>query len=157
MFVTLEDYVEDTKEKFKNKVYVRVYLRKCVDHFFGLYWDWFVWIARNAFHKDKFLEDYRPPSVNPALEKEENRKDIKSFLKNAIVVKQLLKRDESVVESFVERRRDFFADSYLETLKGNTALLPKLLFGSQNVDRNAKAPVKFLFEAAQKVKENFKS
>jgi hypothetical protein len=153
--VTLEDYIEDTKEKFKNKVYVRVYLKKCLDQFFVLYWDWFVWIVKNAFHKDKFLDGYRPPTVDPTLEKETGRKDIKQFLKNAVMVKQLLKRDATVVEDFVERRRDFFAESYLETLKQNTQLLSRKLFEG-GVGEGQKAPVKYLDEATQKLREGFK-
>lgn len=156
LLTTLGDYIEHTQPNFKNKVYVRIYLKKLLDYFFVVYFEWFVWIAKNAFHKDKFLENYRPPSVDPLLEKEIGRKDIKNFLKNAVVVKSLLKRDLALLSDFVEKKKDFFAESFLENFKINSELLMKRLFEGENAEKNGKAAVKNLDEAIQKVAENFK-
>ena len=153
---TINDYIDNTQESFKNKVYVRVYLKKCVDYYLLLYQEYFVWIAKNAFHQDKFLVDHRPGSIDPTLEKETKRKDIKNFLKKEDVVRNLMKRDAVVLEEFVQRKADFFAESYLETFKGSNELLMRKLFGGEHAERQQKSAIKFLDEAVKKVKENFK-
>ena len=156
MCATINDYIDNTQESFKNKVYLRVYLKKCIDYYILLYQEYFVWTAKNAFHKDKFLADHRPGSIDPALEKETNRKDIKNFLKNEVLMKSLMKRDSSILAEFVEKKSDYFAESYLESFKGVNELLMRKLFEGENSDRQPRSAVKFLDETVKRIKENLK-
>ena len=113
ILVTVNDYTKALSPAFKNQVHAKVYLRRMIEHYFMCYFQYFVWIVANAFHKDNILTNFKPSILKLEIEKEANRKDIQSFIRRSEVVKPLLAKDAETFKAFFATVRDLLSENFV--------------------------------------------
>ena len=137
-------------------MHVRVFLKKCIEQFFLVYQEYFVWIVKNAFNGDKILANYVPSHIKLSVDKESGRKKIKMGLVHSINTKSLLKRDIEFFEEFLKIYPDFLSDTLIEALRISSKYIFRRLFDN-SYSPAAKPAVRELDFAIEHLKKNMKN
>ena len=151
---TVGDYLENLKSHFKNRVHFRIFLKKMLEYYFCCYLEYFIWIVKNAFHKEKICEGFKDRYLGLVIEKENGRKYIKKFLKNSGVLQNLLKRDVDCFEEFYKQFKEILTPQFNQTMIENNEYLFRSLFG--NGEKSAPFHMQYLEEATNAVKMDLK-
>lgn len=126
-----------------------------MEHYFDIYFESFVWIIKNAFHKEKIFIDFVPKHLELTFDKEKGRKYIKEFIKNSQVLRKCFKRDLETFNEFFDKYRDETTESFKEHIKNCNDYIYKKLF-DDNYVKIMNVNVKYLDDALKYLKSKLK-